>query len=68
LAEFEDELTDRFGPVPPALASLLALVRLRLLCARTRIARLDAGPHAAAFTPCDPADVQTLADVCGKSG
>ena len=62
LDEFEDELADRFGPVPPDLALLLALVRLRLLCARAGVVRLDAGPQAAALTPHDPADAPKLAD------
>ena len=60
--EFEDELTDRFGPAPPELATLLALNRLRLHCARAGVARLDAGPQAAALTPRDPTDAQGPAD------
>ena len=65
LAEFEDEMADRFGPVPPELAALFALSRLRLHCTRAGLARLDAGPQAAALTPCDPADVQRLGDTLG---
>lgn len=61
VAEFEDELADRFGPLPPAVAPLLALIRLRLLCARAGVARLDSGPQAAALTPRDPAQARRLA-------
>ena len=65
VVEFEDELADRFGPLPPAVAPLLALTRLRLLCARAGVARLDSGPQAAALTPRDPADARRLAGALG---
>lgn len=45
-----DELEDRFGPPPPEVAQLLDLARLRSLCLRWGVARIDAGPHAIAYT------------------
>ncbi len=65
LMEFEDELADRFGPPPPELVGLLALVRLRCWCARRGITRLDAGPQGAALTPYDQADAGGLAQALG---
>ncbi|HYZ63696.1 MAG TPA: DEAD/DEAH box helicase, partial [Acetobacteraceae bacterium] len=65
LDEFAEELQDRFGPPPPETAVLLVLQRLRLLCRRHRIARLDAGPHALALTPDDEARLDGLAKATG---
>ncbi|MDX7950605.1 helicase-related protein [Lichenihabitans sp. Uapishka_5] len=47
-----EEIEDRFGPLPPEAAALLARARLRCLCRSHRIARVDVGPKAIAFTPC----------------
>jgi transcription-repair coupling factor (superfamily II helicase) len=46
----EAEVADRFGPIPEAMASLLELVRIKALCRKLRIGRLDAGPQAIAAT------------------
>jgi transcription-repair coupling factor (superfamily II helicase) len=51
LDAFEEELVDRFGPMPDSAASLLAHVRLRLAARNARIGRVDAGPSAIALTP-----------------
>jgi transcription-repair coupling factor (superfamily II helicase) len=45
-----DELEDRFGPLPPAVEALFAAARLRLLCRRHGVARVDAGPQGIALT------------------
>ncbi|NDW05662.1 DEAD/DEAH box helicase [Jiella pacifica] len=53
LAELEDEVADRFGPLPPEMANLLALAEIRLRCQRADIAELDGGRQAiaAGFRP-----------------
>lgn len=48
---FEDELSDRFGPLPSAAGALLARARLTVLARAAGIARVDAGPAGLAFTP-----------------
>jgi transcription-repair coupling factor (superfamily II helicase) len=50
LAEPEDieafaaELIDRFGPIPAETEQLLQLVRIKQLCRRAGVARVEAGP------------------------
>ncbi|MFN3946145.1 MAG: DEAD/DEAH box helicase [Allosphingosinicella sp.] len=46
-----DELEDRFGTLPAEAETLLAAAELRRLAREARIARIDAGPAAIAFTP-----------------
>ncbi|AQR74520.1 helicase-related protein [Sphingomonas sp. LM7] len=48
---FEEELADRFGPLPPETAELLAHARLRAAARHARVGRIDAGPSAIALTP-----------------
>jgi len=48
---FEEELIDRFGPLPEAAVTLLALARLRVLAKVAKVARVDAGPGGVALTP-----------------
>jgi transcription-repair coupling factor (superfamily II helicase) len=48
LDRLEEEAEDRFGPAPPPLANLFALARLALRCRALGVARLEAGPQAAA--------------------
>ncbi len=48
--EFAAELADRFGPVPDPMRNFLALARIRALCRRLGIRRLDAGPQGIAAT------------------
>ncbi|WP_260596902.1 DEAD/DEAH box helicase [Sphingomonas endolithica] len=54
----EEEMVDRFGPLPPAAERLVAALRIGMLARTTGIARIDAGPSAIALTPrrgCDAA-------------
>ena len=51
LDDLEDELEDRFGPLPEAAGSLVALSRVRCLARLARVAKVDAGPAAIALTP-----------------
>jgi transcription-repair coupling factor (superfamily II helicase) len=48
---FEDELSDRFGPLPEPVELLLARARLTVLARAAKIVRIDAGPAGLAFTP-----------------
>ena len=61
LADFADELQDRFGPPAPALQALLSFARLRILCRAAGVAAADLGPQGAALTPADPATLDALA-------
>jgi transcription-repair coupling factor (superfamily II helicase) len=45
-----EEIEDRFGAPPEPVRELFALTRLKLLCRRAGIARVDAGPQAVAVT------------------
>jgi transcription-repair coupling factor (superfamily II helicase) len=47
----EAELEDRFGALPDAATTLLAVARVRAQALALGIARIDAGPAAIAFTP-----------------
>lgn len=47
---FEEELIDRFGPLPQSAERLLARARLAILARSAGIARIDAGPAAIALT------------------
>jgi transcription-repair coupling factor (superfamily II helicase) len=40
-------LIDRFGPLPKEVNTLLLVVRIKALCKRAGIAKLDAGPRGA---------------------
>ena len=44
---FAAELIDRFGPLPKEVNTLLVVVRIKAMCKRAHIARLDAGPKGA---------------------
>jgi transcription-repair coupling factor (superfamily II helicase) len=47
LEGFAAELHDRFGKPPPEVETLLRVVRLKALCRRAGIARIDTGPKGA---------------------
>ncbi|MCU0803048.1 MAG: transcription-repair coupling factor, partial [Rhodobacteraceae bacterium] len=47
LEGFAAELIDRFGPLPKDVNTLLLVVRIKALCKRAGIAKLDAGPRGA---------------------
>jgi transcription-repair coupling factor (superfamily II helicase) len=51
LDAFEEELADRFGPLPGAAEQLLSAARIGILARAARIERVDAGPAAIALTP-----------------
>jgi len=44
LDAFAAELVDRFGPLPPETSQLLEIVRIKQLCRRANVEKLDAGP------------------------
>jgi transcription-repair coupling factor (superfamily II helicase) len=46
LEDIEDEVVDRFGPLPDAAKRLLELAHLRQRCVAAGVARVDAGPKA----------------------
>ncbi|MDF2688553.1 MAG: box helicase, partial [Microvirga sp.] len=48
--DLEEEIEDRFGPLPEGLTSLLRLTSLTQSCRRLGIARIDAGPKAIALS------------------
>lgn len=47
LEGFAAELIDRFGPVPKEVNTLLLVMRIKAMCRRAHIGRLDAGPKGA---------------------
>jgi transcription-repair coupling factor (superfamily II helicase) len=51
LDALEEELIDRFGPLPPDAVVLLSSYRIAMMARKTKIARIDAGPAAIALTP-----------------
>ncbi len=51
LEAFEEELVDRFGPLPAAANALMLNSRIRLSARALRLKRIDAGPSAIALTP-----------------
>lgn len=51
LEALEDELADRFGPLPRQAQDLMTGARIAILARAARIARIDAGPAAIALTP-----------------
>lgn len=65
LDAFEDEMTDRFGPLPPAARAMMAKARMRAAARQAKIARIDAGPAAIALTPRWDFDNKTVG--AGKS-
>ncbi len=44
LEGFAAELIDRFGPLPKEVNTLLLVVRIKAMCKRAMIAKMDAGP------------------------
>ena len=47
----QEELVDRFGPLPLAAETLMTTIRIRALAKSAGIAQVDAGPGAIALTP-----------------
>jgi transcription-repair coupling factor (superfamily II helicase) len=50
LEDLEEEITRRFGRLPPAACDFFAAAKLRIDCKRRGIVRLDVGPEAVAAT------------------
>jgi transcription-repair coupling factor (superfamily II helicase) len=50
IAEFLDELADRFGPVPEEVRHLLDIVAIKRLCRASGVERIDAGPKGAVLS------------------
>lgn len=48
--DFQDELVDRFGPLPVEVTHLLAIIRLKILCKAAGIERVDAGAKGAVIS------------------
>ncbi len=44
------EMEDRFGAAPAGVRDLIAIARIRLMCMRLSVARVEAGPQAVALT------------------
>jgi transcription-repair coupling factor (superfamily II helicase) len=65
IADFETEVTDRFGPPPSDVAQLFALAGLKSRCRALHVARIDAGPQAIAVTFRPEAAVRDLAKLSG---
>ena len=51
LERFEEELVDRFGPLPTEAETLLSHARIRMSARALRLKRIDAGAAAIALTP-----------------
>ncbi|MBV1688472.1 DEAD/DEAH box helicase [Novosphingobium sp. G106] len=69
LDAFEDELADRFGPLPAQAQVLLEHAKLRPSARAARVARVDAGPAAIALTlRLDFAGNASLAGLALKNG
>jgi transcription-repair coupling factor (superfamily II helicase) len=41
---FAAEMIDRFGPLPPEIGHLMAIVSIKLLCRRANVDKVEAGP------------------------
>ncbi|HEX7006325.1 MAG TPA: transcription-repair coupling factor [Alphaproteobacteria bacterium] len=47
---FAVELVDRFGPLPPEVENLLEIVAIKLLCRRSGVEKVEAGPKGAVLS------------------
>ncbi|KQN20658.1 DEAD/DEAH box helicase [Sphingomonas sp. Leaf33] len=65
---FEEELEDRFGPLPPPAARLIDWFRIRLLAHDAGVAAIAGGPAAIAFTPVDRAADWAATGLNAKNG
>lgn len=59
LKETREEVLDRFGPPPPEVENLFALMGIRVRLKRLKIQRLDAGEHSITLTFADNGAVDT---------
>lgn len=65
IAAFEDEIEDRFGPVPEPLKPLFLQAKLRVLCQRAKVGNMDIGTKAIAITPRVPLSAEKIKDLTG---
>lgn len=65
---FGEELIDRFGKLPVELIHLLEIVRIKCLCRKGNVAKIDAGPNGVvvAFKDNEFANVQALVDLVSE--
>jgi len=70
IAEMRAELTDRFGPPPPAVEALLDVVGLRSVARRLHAERVEAsgGRALVTFAPSTPVTPERILAVIGKPG
>ncbi|WP_239019027.1 MULTISPECIES: DEAD/DEAH box helicase [Sphingobium] len=69
LNALEEELADRFGPLPPAAECLIDANRIAILARAAGMARVDAGPAAIALTPRETGrDMSQCAGLSEKDG
>lgn len=68
ISAFEDEVEDRFGPVPASLKPLFFQAKLSVLCQRANVGNLDIGTKAIAMTPRVPFSADTVKDLTGGNG
>jgi transcription-repair coupling factor (superfamily II helicase) len=50
IAAMEIEMVDRFGPMPDEVENLIHVVRIKRLCRKANVERVDAGPKGAVLT------------------
>ena len=70
LEALQEELIDRFGPLPEAAQALLACHRLRLVAKPLGVVKIDAGPERTTiqFAPNPPFDAGNLILMVQKDG
>jgi transcription-repair coupling factor (superfamily II helicase) len=68
VAEFAEELVDRFGRIPAPAEALVRLAELRLRCCGLGIVRLEAGPKATALAFQDDATLRRVAAALAANG
>ncbi len=61
IADFRQELADRFGPIPDPVRNLLAAAELRVLAERWRLERIHVEDEFAVLTYRDPSRIESLA-------
>ena len=47
---FAAELADRFGPLPPEVENLLEIIAIKVLCRKSNVEKIEAGPKGAVLT------------------
>lgn len=67
ISAFEEEVKDRFGPLPRPLEHLFLHAKLKALCQRANIASLDIGTKAIAITPRVPFSAEAVAELAAAN-